>query len=224
VWGLPCCRGEASCTPSTTLRVVPLPRVAWEDRTPAPRSPPLRLKSAAEGDRPQGGGGGSLGRATACGLRVTGGLVARRCHRRLFNNHLLIGRRNGAPSGICRMIASRWLLRIRRREPASLMLAGNDAIPDNAERGRHVSASNDEAGLPCQDAGSEQAAKPVEPSIATRRRQILPYFGIRGYDVWPSAKSQDAEPREARPEGPSRKTAKSTGDQLLENKRFREIA
>jgi hypothetical protein len=37
----------------------------------------------------------------------------------------------------CRMIASRWLLGIRRREPASLELAANDADPDNAERERH---------------------------------------------------------------------------------------
>jgi hypothetical protein len=35
------------------------------------------------------------------------------------------------------MIASRRVLRIRRREPASLKLAANDASPDNAERERH---------------------------------------------------------------------------------------
>ena len=58
----------AKAAPTTTLRVVPLPHstdVPWGKKgVRARRFPPLRSKSAGEGDHPKGGGGGASGPLT----------------------------------------------------------------------------------------------------------------------------------------------------------------
>ena len=121
------------------------------------------------------------------------------------------------------MIASRWLVGIRRREPASLELAANDASPDNAERRRHDAHAMARPDSIVKTPRSPQArisaraSKARDPNKSFRFSELSVMMGRR-------VKSRDVDAPVVMRRVLSGKTAKQESDQTFENKRFREIA
>src|ERR1700691_2735012 len=105
------------------------------------------------------------------------------------------------------MIASRRVLRIRRREPASLKLAANDASPDNSERGSHdahaMARRDSIVETPKSPPAriSARASNARELNKSFRFSELSAIMGRRG-------KSRDLEAPCGCAEGPERKTAK----------------